>query len=743
MIKNLPFVGGYIKKVRREKKEKQEEEARRELLDRRRTQIERELERSAAWIEKRKQYTELYQKNPKVSIIILNRNGEEHLKRLMRSFEEKTFYSNFEIILVDNASDDGSVTLMESYQEHFSVTILKNRENLSFSAANNLGVRKAVGEYLLFLNNDTEVTDGWLDELLITAMEEKNTGAIGARLLYPEIPAGCKNAAKSYSIQHNGIGFRDAYRNRAYFVQPYNKENGKEAEAMDLQKVESAAVTAAVLLVTREAFETIGGFDEAYCYGYEDVDLCLKLGKAGYRNFLAPACMLYHYEFGTQSKDEEQKVKERRLHNMYVYQGKWQTHLQQKLLEEKIAKTHIYTEAVLEVVLVQDENTDEAAQRFVKGMEEQGYAVRYLSQEAAEDWYDVGRTADILILASKAYDPSQIKNIKNDLIIWSWDEKKDALTAGDSWKNIAQRGHKEPNPKKIDICAPMPDDENKKFWGDYHYALAMKKELERLGYEVDVRPYQRWSNHTDSAVTIVLRGNRPYYPKEAVKQKNIMWNISHPDDVPQEEYERFDLVYFASQKLCDRWKDKISTKCDVMLQCTDPEVMKSTAGEKKYELLFIGNSRRVYRQVVQDALTLDYPLTIFGRHWEAFEEAQKCVKEPYMPNEQVGQAYRDARIVLNDHWDDMKETGIVSNRLFDALAAEAFIISDELPEIEEIFQGTVVTYQDRADLKKKADYYMQHPEEAEKLAKRGHELVIKEHTFRRRMEKLVQDLEKL
>ena len=178
----------------------------------------------------------------------------------------------------------------------------------------------------------------------------------------------------------------------------------------------------------------------------------------------------------------------------------------------------------------------------------------------------------------------------------------------------------------------------------------------------------------------------------------------------------------------------------MLLQCADPDVMKSTAGEKKYDLLFIGNSRRVYRQIVQDALTLDYPLTIYGRHWEAFEEAQKCVREPYMPNDQVGQAYRDAKIVLNDHWDDMKETGIVSNRLFDALAAEAFIISDEMPEIAEVFEGTVVTYKDCKDLKEKVDYYMEHPKEAEKLAERGHQLVLEKHTFAKRMDKLVQDL---
>lgn len=89
----------------------------------------------------------------------------------------------------------------------------------------------------------------------------------------------------------------------------------------------------------------------------------------------------------------------------------------------------------------------------------------------------------------------------------------------------------------------------------------MKKELEKHGYQVDVRPYQRWYESTDSAVTIALRGNRPYYPKEELIQKNIMWNISHPADIPQGEYERFDLVYFAIGKTdAEKGKTEIKNK---------------------------------------------------------------------------------------------------------------------------------------------------------------------------------------
>ena len=223
-----------------------------------------------------------------------------------------------------------------------------------------------------------------------------------------------------------------------------------------------------------------------------------------------------------------------------------------------------------------------------------------------------------------------------------------------------------------------------------------------------------------------------------------MWNISHPMDVPEGEYNRYDFVYFASEKLAGQLAGKLKTECGVLLQCTDPEVMKSREGsEKKYELLFVGNSRRVYRQVIQDALTLNYRLTIFGRHWDEFPEAQKCVEGAYMPNEQVGQAYHDAKIVLNDHWDDMRETGIVSNRLFDALAADAFVISDDMPEIEELFDGTVVTYKDRGDLEEKVDYYMKHPDEAEALARRGQRLVLEKHTFANRMDTLVEKLESM
>lgn len=899
---------------------------------------------------------------PLVSIIMLNRNGKHNLEILMNSFHDKQFYDNFEIICVDNASTDDSMEYLESWASEFSIKIIRNQINMSFSAANNLGVKNASGEYLLFLNNDTEVTDGWLDELLIAMKKADNPGAVGAKLIYPQIPEGTVNEGKSFSIQHNGIAFRDSIREKAYFIQPYNMGNGEADCNHGTDLIERACVTAAVLMMTRTAFDEIEGFDERYIYGYEDVDICLKLVKAGYKNYYCPTCLVYHYEFGTQLKDVAKAVRIRRLHNMDVFKGKWQSYLSEKLLEDKLLNRHMFTEEKLVIGLVVTESDPKTtagdfftAMEFANSLMNMGYEVKYLSRRGKEDWYDVGIEVDVLISLLDAYDISKIYNTKNDLIkiAWArnwfdrWCEKEyfeqfdlvfassrtacqyvdehsthtsilfpiatnkgrfysgerellteeemekfhsdyaftgsywnvkrdiidylnpddlpyqckifgvnweqidkfkdcaqgfvlyedmpkvyqntkividdanhvtkaygavnsrvfDALAAGalvltngcigaeetfegllpcfqneqefhqlltyylehteerkelvgklqqfvllnhtydvraDRLKEILLAFNQDAiDEHTIDIYGAMPDDETKKFWGDQHFAAAMKKEFEKHGYQANVVPRDRWYDRSKAKYIIVLRGTKPCYRSVRDGRKYIMWNISHPEDVSIHEYNMYDYVFFASEKMKRELGPQIQPESGVLLQCVDDEVMTCEEHrDKKYDLLFVGNSRHIFRPILRDLLPTEHRLSVYGRHWEEFPVKDYVVND-YMDNDKVGQAYHDAKILLNDHWDDMRECGIISNRIFDALAVGAFVISDDIPEIDEVFEGAVVTYQTKDDLKEKIDYYLEHESEREKMAQSGKEIVLREHTFSKRCNEIIQIFDKI
>lgn len=904
----------------------------------------------------------LEKEKPFVSIIMLNRDGMRNLQVLMPSLKEREFYKNFELICVDNASTDDSVAYLESWKDTFDITIIKNEENMSFSAANNLGAQYAKGDFLLFLNNDTEVTDGWLDELLFAMHDSENPGAVGAKLIYPQIPEGVTNSGKSYTVQHSGIRFKDVMREKAYFIQPYNMGNGTLDTDISYDVQERACVTAAVMLVKKEVFEAVGGYDEKYIYGYEDVDLCLKFYAAGYKNYYCPTCLVYHYEFGTQSKDVAKDVRIRRLHNMNVFKGKWQRYLAEKLYNDKLNGTQLFVKRKLTIGLVVTEAKQDTtagdfftAMEFAASIKKLGYQVKYLSRFGKKDWYDVGPEVDVLISLLDAYDISQIYNCKNDIITIAWarnwferwcekeyfdafdmvfassktacqyveehsnkkailfpiatnadrfvreeplklteEEKErftsdyaftgsywnvkrdiidylnpaeipydckiyganwekidkfkdnaqgfvvysdmpkiyentkividdanhvtkafgavnsrvfDALAAGDlvltngvigaeetfegllpsfdSKEEFNQKltyylEHEEErqelveklkafvlehhtydaranrlkeilegymddavNEKEIDICGAMPDNETKKFWGDQHFAVGMKTEFEKLGYQVNILPRDRWYDKSTAKYVIVLRGTKPYYQPVLDGRKYIMWNISHPEDITLEEYNSYDYVFFASEKMCREIGPQLEVPSGVLLQCVDDEVMVyDEKPEKEYELLFIGNSRKIFRPILKDLLPTDYKLSVYGRNWEEFP-VYDYVVDDYLDNGKVGQAYHDAKILLNDHWDDMRDNGIISNRIFDALAVGAFVISDEIPELDALFEGNVVTYHDREDLKEKIDYYMTHDEEREKKAKAGQQIVLKAHTFRDRVKDMVEVFDKL
>ena len=391
---------------------------------------------------------------PFVSIIILNRNGKKNLKTLFKSMKRCRFYSSFEIIIVDNDSTDDSLAYIRKMSKYFDIHCRENKTNESFSVANNKAAKKAKGDWLLFLNNDIEVTDGWLDELLEAAIEksrENPVGAVGARLIYPHIPSKEKNSPKSFCIQHAGIGFRDNVREKNYFVQPYNLKNGdKENFNQSLKVEEKACVTAAVLLCPRKAFDEVGGFYEMYVYGYEDVDLCLKLYKAGYRNYYCPKSLLFHYEFGTQKNDEKDAVKKRRHDNFIIFKDKWQDYLISHTIKDKLNQTHIFTEASLSIAIIADDETKGTASDIKKYIEERGYTVTVIKKHK----YKIDVTVDALISLDAKYDLEKVKTVKSHLVKEYWDIK--AICVDDGFEKLVRRMSELYDGRELDMDEEKP-----------------------------------------------------------------------------------------------------------------------------------------------------------------------------------------------------------------------------------------------------------------------------------------------
>lgn len=240
-----------------------------------------------------------------VSILLLAHNKLELTRECIKSVYGFTDSSSFELVIVDNASTDATPEyLSEVTRQHRNIKVTRNDQNVSFAQGCNQGARMASGDYLLFLNNDTRVTQGWLDEMLSVFQNEERVGIVGSRLVYPD-----------GGLQHGGVVLT------LWRGLPINIDVNLEKEIPDsLEAREVFAVTGACMLINRDLFFDCGGFDEEYVYGYEDIDLCMKAAQKNYKIFYAPKSLVYHYASATFS---EVKSLEVQLKNEDLFRSKW------------------------------------------------------------------------------------------------------------------------------------------------------------------------------------------------------------------------------------------------------------------------------------------------------------------------------------------------------------------------------------------------------------------------------------
>ena len=221
--------------------------------------------------------------NPEVSIVIPLYNQAALTLQCLQSLVEHTKDGSFEVVLVDNASADGTADLLAGLDGN--VKIVSNEKNLGFAQACNQGAAAASTDRILFLNNDIEALPNWLEPMLEILRRDPNVGIVGSKLLFP-----------NRTIQHAGVVLCDRPGHAQPIVATHVSYQSPEDHASANERREFQAVTGACLLIRRDLFDRVGGFDTFYWNGLEDIDLCLKVRALGFKIVYEPTSVLVHHE---------------------------------------------------------------------------------------------------------------------------------------------------------------------------------------------------------------------------------------------------------------------------------------------------------------------------------------------------------------------------------------------------------------------------------------------------------------
>lgn len=234
----------------------------------------------------------LWKEQPLVSILIPNKDHVTDLKKCMDSIEEKSTYRNFEFIIVENNStEEETFAYYKEIEKRDNVRVLYYKEDFNYSRINNFGAKEANGEYVLLLNNDTEMIEPDSIKEMLDVCMRPDVGIVGAKLIFED-----------NTIQHAGviIGFGGVAGHA--FIGQDRDDNGYFSRIISVQDL--SAVTAACLMVRRSVFDEVEGLNEEFKVAFNDIDFCLKVRKAGYLVVYNPYAQFYHYESKSRGQED-------------------------------------------------------------------------------------------------------------------------------------------------------------------------------------------------------------------------------------------------------------------------------------------------------------------------------------------------------------------------------------------------------------------------------------------------------
>ncbi|MCB1144788.1 MAG: glycosyltransferase family 2 protein [Leptospiraceae bacterium] len=243
-------------------------------------------------------------RNPKVCIVSLSYKNLDYTKLCLKSIFASTTYDNFEVIVVDNASEDGTAEWLLEYQKtHPNLKLILNKENLGFSGGNNQAVRETDSDYVIFLNNDTVVTEGWIEGMLEVFLTDPKIGLVG-----PVTNAIGNEACILVDYTH-----------------PKNFESYVKNRKNKLNRVFEIRMVAFFCAMTkRDVYLSLGGLDERYSVGmFEDDDMCVTYQKAGYKIYCTEKVFIHHFHGASFKKLNPDYYSDIFEENRKKYESKW------------------------------------------------------------------------------------------------------------------------------------------------------------------------------------------------------------------------------------------------------------------------------------------------------------------------------------------------------------------------------------------------------------------------------------
>jgi GT2 family glycosyltransferase/glycosyltransferase involved in cell wall biosynthesis len=707
---------------------------------------------------------------PLVSIVITNRDGERHLRRLFQGLQKRTHYQSVEVVLIDNGSTDGSLAVYDRFPGR--KRLVSNEQNQSFSAANNQGIRAATGELVLLANNDIEpIHPDWLGFMVDSLGDD--VAAVGAMLVYPRRPQGEHPPAHpDLTVQHLGTYFEYS----KWGVRALNMGTGRDPLSVTAPDRRDVPALTAACLLARHSDLLRTPFDEQYWYGSEDWDLCLRLGNLG-RLVVDERAVLWHHEFGTQDKYMSESWLERRTRNHQWFNGLWGPSLMRKLRQEVTgAETDWYFRGdqrpTVAVTSGSDQHSHDLAENLARQARQAGWEVNDSESDSCEvaiaivppedvqrfaqrdlsvaavigqerEWAHTG----VLDAATKIVVPNRVGQARLDAL-WGTGiaEVEEGLTTPDPslFSRLLNIAAPKPNAMRIGISTCAPDWAKAQVWGDTYLARGLMRAFRRLSHEANELITSDWHGVNASSCDVVIHLRGLFRRPVARGQWNLLWIISHPDRLEPGECDDYDLVASASRHHAEQLSAELSRTVHYLPQATDADTFKIGPHDTDYEapVLYVGVARWPHRRAPRWLMRNQRPFHLYGQNWEHFPEAG-FVHGNRIPNWDLAAAYRSADVVVADHHGSMRTNGFVANRIFDVLASGGVVLSDDVVGLAELFDHVVPTYGDARELESQLRILMADAELRRRLATEGRHVVQSDHTLDHRAKRWLELLDQL